>query len=503
MLPKREGQQNGKRRREQEDARVSRLYSELKNDFNDYDDLVDDLYPEYREYKKAHESKAKPLEQNQVDAKFINILDYFRIDAEKWNRLQEQFDADRMAQLKNYLLELFELANDIALKQGKKLSSYELINWQQLLMDPANQDLSAFLNPLLNKMAQKADTSMVWVYLIFNLIDLGLICLTNVDFKSANLLKNDASPEGSIWNFWDSLGGFALGLRQIKQGEMGMGVANCFSGAQLMGCTIGANIAEYTSLTSLGATAISGLMGFSFAAGMVISGAIEYYEATRCTRRIELLEKQKEIERKKITDLELELKKLEETFSAAEKECEMARANYKAAATVPEEKRPEKESGITKGVRDNKLATMNEALRKSEASLFELRAELNQKKEALNELRPKVDNKCRLIDRAITIEAANRAYHERSASSWTACAVVMTAVACVAYFGLSAVTLGGFPIATFVVGFLAVMTGVARKWWVNRVDHVANARAGLFQNNKPDVPDGSQGGAAPLPGCGR
>jgi hypothetical protein len=184
------------------------------------------------------------------------------------------------------------------------------------------------------------------------------------------------------WNYLDAIAGWVTGIQQIQNGQIVAGSANMLSSCQLSICTIIANLAYHTNLVPASAAATVGLMGFSFAACMVIACGIELYEIKKCNKNIAVLSA-------KLTD---DSEKSEDTKAT--------------------------------------------------------------------------------IRKAIQIEKAKKEDHIRAAKSWAGCAIAMTAVAIIAYITLSGLTFGALPAATIAVAAVAVVSGLIRRWWVNRVNNV-------------------------------
>ncbi len=299
------------------------------------------------------------------------LLVRFGIDYQRLNAIQ---DIEKKQKLKK----LFDDLNFLILNDA---STYALMNWVDVFF--ANEELDAEMffyraHQRANQAAKYADSTMTMVYFGLNALGfiLSFLALPAIGVDAAPISVDPASTGiASGWNDIDACGGIALAIKQIYQGEVGMGLANLAGSLQLAGCTIAADLGKFCSATiHISSASTCALLGFSFAACMFISGALEFYEAHKAQNRIEVLERQ-----------------------------------YKAST-------------------DERLLPI------------------------------------------IAIEKAQRANHLRSAKSWMACGVAMTIVATVA---LSTVTFGAIPALTAVVTGVALLTGCIRKWWVNRVDHVA------------------------------
>lgn len=351
------------------------------------------------------------------------ILKQFHISREQWEKLSKKLIDDghqkKLDELKQLLEDLWALAKSMLENQKEKITAYDLINWAEILR---NEDLDAALGLQLSNAAKLADKGMTWVYLGLNIAGLVLAALTNVNLGAANILNAPLAPQGSFWNYWDGLGGVVLAVRQIKQGEIGLGVTNLLSSAQLVGTTTTANVATYGSTALSSSVALcNGIMGFSFALCMFVSGGLEIREAQKCEHRI--------------VKLKDELKRVDDQLEKKNNELVELENDNTKHSIAKETMRSPIESVITTLTRQRTV-----------------------------------------IQKAIIAEEAQRDNHYRAAKSWGFCGVAMTGVAVAAYFGLSAITLGAVPLATVVVGFIAAVSAYVRARVVSQVDYVANVR---------------------------
>ncbi len=327
-----------------------------RNDFSEYDELL------------------KPLG---IDSHLLNGL-----DKEKKQKLDSL---------------LFDLSALTALI-GTERSVYAHMNWADILF--AEQEIPPEKTfPTKHRYSKNAAQGMDYVMTIvyIGLTTLGfilnLLAYPTINIDTAPISVDPAATGiGSFWNYTDAMGGIVAGIRQCYQGEPAMGVANIVGGLQLTGCTLTTNLAKWTSLIHLSNAAMGALMGFSFAACMFISAAIEFYEAYKANERMKLLE------------------------------------NKRGSSITEEEKK--------------------------------------------------------LLQKLIYTEKAQCEKHSRSGKSWMACGVAMTAVAVMSYIALSGATFGALPLATLLVSAAAMMTGIFRVWWVNRVDYVDNVKTTLKHEQK-------------------
>jgi hypothetical protein len=302
----------------------------------------------------------------------------------------ENFDPDsRLRQTLSDLQSLLDLL--------PSTSPYTLLNWAEILFNEQDVDLNHVLtsaNRLLNDATRKADNAMAMVYLTLNLLGFILSIAAMQNFDAGFLAEDTGSTvTASGWNYIDTTGGLITAAKQLHQGEYVLGFSNLASSLQLAACTISANLAKYTTLINASAATVSALMGFSFAACMLVSCCNELYEVHKANNRIDVLE-------------------------------------------------------------------------------TNLRTETD-------------EHKIKLLQKTIYIEKAHRENHVRSAKSWAACTIAMTAVAVIAYAALSGLTFGALPAATVIIAAAALLTGAIRKWWVsndNHVDHVKTA----FKSHLPE-----------------
>lgn len=307
------------------------------------------------------------------------------IDFKDYEDLLKQFGLDytllntiRDMKKKQKLRELFE---DLKSLMIDEVSTYALLNWATVFFAEEELDAEQYYSArhrYANQAGKCADSTMTMVYLGLNALGfiLSVLALPNIHIDAAPVSADPtATSISSGWNYIDACGGIILGIKQIYQGEVALGIGNLIGGLQLAACTVTANIGKFASSTLyLSNASMCALMGFSFAACMFISGALEFYEVYKADKRIEALE--------------------------------------------------------------------------------------------TKQLNP--DHR---VEKIIQLEKAQRAKHLRSATSWIACGIAMTVVASVA---LSVVTMGTFPALTAICTGAALVTGLIRKWWVNRTEQVVS-----------------------------
>ncbi len=208
---------------------------------------------------------------------------------EKINNLAQ----DQQAKFNKILSDLTYLSNLFVEEGG--ISQYVFTSWADMLSSEHSIDVSMLLSNthhLLNSATRKANNGMDIIYIGFNCLAL-LLSIAAMGHWDLGDLSSDktSSISGTSWNGLDTLGGAVLGLQQFAQGERTMGMINFTGSVQLAASTIIANLAKYTPLIHLSHAAIGGLMGFSFAACMAVSGCVEVVAAHQCSTRIKVLEK--------------------------------------------------------------------------------------------------------------------------------------------------------------------------------------------------------------------
>ena len=323
---------------------------------------------------------------------YQDLLIRFGLDANLLNKLEDAKKAKLLALFADlkYLVEVI----------GEKESIYALMNWADVFFAEQGFNVEEFFTAAhrrANDAAKKADSTMTMVYLGLNALGfiLSVLALPSVNVDAGAIAVDPAATSiGSGWNYIDTCGGIVLGIKQIQQGEVGMGMVNLAGSLQLAGCTIAADLGKWCHGVHMASATMSGLTGFSFAACMFISGALEFYEVYKADERIKVLEAEMNTER-----------------------------------------------GLQKQSQ---------------------------------------------LQKAIYIESAQRENHLRSAKSWMACGVAMTLIAVAGYVALSGLTFGALPIATAVFAGAAFITGLIRKWWVGRVDHVANVKDAFLKKKSGD-----------------
>lgn len=237
-----------------------------------------------------------PEEELKNTDDYAAVLSYFGI---KFTDLQNKLDAKQLALVESMLREWSLILK--AFPENHELSQYAFINWTNVLanIDDAKRKEAYRLlfsngTRLLEVTASRAESVMAWVYLGLNVFGLvtTLLLTQHVDLGGLDFITDSTTGmvANSSWNYIDSLGGFVLGIRQIRRGEYAMGTLNFIAGAQMTACTLAAVIATYAPHVEITAAAVSGLMGFSFAVGMAISYAIELLEIEKSKARIKALE---------------------------------------------------------------------------------------------------------------------------------------------------------------------------------------------------------------------
>lgn len=181
-------------------------------------------------------------------------------------------------------------------KQLKQLSDYAIINWSEVLLElETSQDdinkIASLSNALSwNNYVNKADTASAWIYYGLNLFGLILTLLATQHHPLSGIDDNKpASAISASWSYFDALNGALVGIRHIKQGEIGLGIAAFMGSMQLIATTIIFNVAKFGNLV-LPVGVAFGLMGFSFAMGMGIGFSIEMIHAKNCRERINYFE---------------------------------------------------------------------------------------------------------------------------------------------------------------------------------------------------------------------
>jgi hypothetical protein len=233
--------------------------------------------------------------RNDNDNDFSNyqpLLARFGIDYQRLNAIE---DIEKKQKLKK----LFDDLNFLILHDA---STYTLMNWVDVFFADEELDAEMFFyraHQTANKAAKFADSTMTMVYFGLNALGfiLSFLAIPAIGVDTAPVSVDPASTSiASGWNLIDACGGIALGIKQIYQGEVGMGLANLAGSLQLAGCTIAADLGKfYSTAVHITNASMSALLGFSFAACMFISGALEFYEVYKAQKRIETLEKNYEV----------------------------------------------------------------------------------------------------------------------------------------------------------------------------------------------------------------
>jgi hypothetical protein len=80
------------------------------------------------------------------------------------------------------------------------------------------------------------------------------------------------------------------------------------------------------------------------------------------------------------------------------------------------------------------------------------------------------------LEHALVVERARRDNHLRHAKSWQYCSIAMLAITAITFAALGALSFGALPAVTAAIGMIAIATTVIRKYVVNKIDHVEQAK---------------------------
>lgn len=129
------------------------------------------------------------------------------------------------------------------------------------------------------KLASSAEVIMTDVFLLGNAFNITAPVITNIWAWASPLIKI-ASIVGIVWNMIDSIGALILAYREAKNDDWWAAAFNILSAIQLMLGTIGFALLTYgiLSLGIMSSVIAASLSGFSFAAAMFFSWALEHRE---------------------------------------------------------------------------------------------------------------------------------------------------------------------------------------------------------------------------------
>lgn len=145
----------------------------------------------------------------------------------------------------------------------------------------------------LEKSASFAEQTMDWVYVGLNFLTIALGVAT-LAHGNTSIINGISTNSGISWNGIDGIGGFAVAINQLHNGQTVRGVSNLFSATQLLAFTTSSVIISNIHIATLGASAAATMsaafMGFSFALCMGVAAGIEMYGSYKCSQRIKELQ---------------------------------------------------------------------------------------------------------------------------------------------------------------------------------------------------------------------
>lgn len=86
------------------------------------------------------------------------------------------------------------------------------------------------------------------------------------------------------------------------------------------------------------------------------------------------------------------------------------------------------------------------------------------------------ENRREGLRKALNLEKAIKADYVRSRNSWLICTVAMTAITLIAFFAMSGATFGALPAAVLIITAFGIGIGIARNYYVSRVNHIENLK---------------------------
>lgn len=256
--------------------------SESESEFDsdsDSDSDSEDLYTPTGRNCEPVKEKIVFTETNQA------VLTKLGVTVEQLNELSES----EKKQIKKILES--NVLDDLAylLECMEDMSSYALINWAEVFFIERDVKLSLIVSSthiFLNQKAELAEKILSGIYLLLASANLGFSIASLAQVDLGNTLN---SMFGTGWNYADGIGSVGI-ARQLYQDEIFLGVVNLVGNLQSVVCTIIANIAQFSNLIHLSNASVTGLLGFSSAAGMWVSLGMELYEIHQCDQRISKLE---------------------------------------------------------------------------------------------------------------------------------------------------------------------------------------------------------------------
>lgn len=427
---------------------------------------------------------------------------------------------EKQTQLNKQLLMIHEVVKNLhemkILGKFHRFSKGDLSAWWDMVGQNAHRDLIKLFpeTPRTEEANKNADRVMTGVYVGLNLLTLalaGLACANVSDLgKLSFMLTGTANTVvASSWNYIDVIGGVVQGWHEMKLGNYGRGTAAIVSSSQLAACTMAGNIGVHVGTVS--AAGFAGLTGFSFAACMYIAMLTDIASAYQIDQKI------KKVEEKRDTVL-AELKQKKEACNEKKRSLQKLQGELHALTMSMKSKIQrdiqaayallQKSSARISDLHINysgrkKPANYVELMEKYERETVELEKAytrcvktredrikllketiIPREEQAVKTAESGIDTlkqKASLYKKTILYEKAKQADLYRSAKSWGACAIGMTAVAVVAFIVANGATFGAATGIAVGVAAVAVISSIVRAWWVQQKNYEGNLKRSLTE----------------------
>lgn len=280
-----------------------------------------------------------------------------------------------------------------------------LIDWLDVIC-PNNHSLE---QNTIDGIANQMNDGMTALYLLLNTLGFSLSLPLALGGNPTPMVNHLAGLliTGQSWNHFDSIGGFIIALKELKDNHLTAAALNAISSCQLLSFTLAGIIGLYIT-KSLSVVVASSFLSFSFALAMMISAGLELHAINQLDKTITQLNSEKS----SLSDLQDDDLR---SFLPASTHVKINPATKEPIITFSNIKTLHQTYGFTS---DYEM---------KETNLDNLKSEVKNLLKAL---------RIQQIDNMIAICQAKKKDHINNFKVWAGCALAMTAIAVVSVFSL-------------------------------------------------------------------
>lgn len=304
-----------------------------------------------------------------------------------------------------------------------------LIDWLDVIW-PNNLSLK---QNTIDGIANQMNDGMTALYLLLNTLGFSLSLTLALGGNPTPMVNHLAGLliTGQSWNHFDSIGGFIIALKELKDNHLTAAALNAISSCQLLSFTLAGIIGLYIT-KSLSVVVASSFLSFSFALAMMISAGLELHAINQLDKTITQLNSEKS----SLSDLQDDDLR---SFLPASTHVTINPATKEPIITFSNIKKLYQTYDFTS---DYEMKETNLDNLKSEVKMLLQKQRIQQ------------------IDNMIAICRAKKKDHINNFKVWAGCALAMTAIAVVSVFSL-----GSPVIALTVCAGFALISGLFRSWY--------------------------------------